>query len=48
MEKGIIFLRFHALRTLFHIEGEQIFEKGAISRPFKQPSLEQEPSHNTR
>ena len=25
----------HALRTLFHIEGAQIFQKGATSRPFE-------------
>ena len=30
-----ILLVYQALHTLFHIEGTQIFQKGATSRPFE-------------
>ena len=36
------------LRTLFHIEGAQIFQRGELQNRLTQLSLEQDPSHNTR
>ena len=43
-----LFTSLQALRTLFHIEVAQIFQKRASSRHLKQLSLEQDPGYNTR